>query len=129
MATEPTTGPMTGSGGDVSFDTAVADVRNWRVTRNNDVKTYVSSDTAGYTKTRKGNFSATGQFEMFLNYGAQSIGFEVGDLGDLVLTSSSGKTFTAEARISSIDIGVDIEGNDWMGATVGFEVDGTWAVV
>jgi len=129
MATEPTTGPINGSGGNASFDSEVTDVRNWRINRTNDIKEYVSSDTGGYTKNLKGNYRADGSFDFYLDQGAQAIGFEVGELGDLVLTSADGKTFTAEARIANIEVGVDIEGNELEGCTVSFNINGEWSVV
>ena len=129
MATEPTTGPITAINGTVSFDSVISDIRNFNVDRVNEVKTYVSSSTAGFTKTAKGNFLATDSFEMFLDQGAFDVGFTEGDLGDLILTSASGKTFTSEARIGNIAVGVDIEGNNFEGATVSFTANGTWAVV
>ncbi len=129
MASEPTSGPINGSGGNASFNSEITDVRNWSVNRTNELKEYVSSDTGGYTKNLKGNFKADGAFDFYLDQGAQDVGFEVGDLGDLVLTSATGKTFTAEARIASIAPGVDIEGNELEGCAVAFNVNGTWAVV
>ncbi len=129
MATEPTSGPINGSGGNISFDTEITDIRNFTVNRSNEVKEYVSSDTGGFTKNLKGNFKADGAFDFYLDQGAQDVGFEVGDLGDMVSTTAAGKTFTAEARIATITVGVDIEGNELEGATATFNVNGTWVVV
>ncbi len=129
MATEPTTGPVTGIGGKVSIDGVLDDIKGYTVDRVNDVQTYVSSSTGGFTKTAKGNFSATGSFDIFLNQGAFSLGFEEGDLVDMVLTSAAGKTFTSEARIVNIAVAVDVEGNTFEGASVSWTANGSWTVV
>jgi len=119
MASEPATGPITGLGGSVSIDgTTLDDIRNWRLNRGADVKLYSSSSTSGWEKNAKGVRRWSVTFEIFLNQGELALGFDEGDLVDFIGTTKTGKTCTGEARIESIEAGVDIEGAEFEGATV-----------
>lgn len=130
MASEPTSGPINGQGGNVKIDSsAVADIRNWNVTRNADIPTYVSSSTAGYKKTAKGNIGWEGQFEIYTDQGSQNLDFAINDLVDFEGLAKSGSTIiSGEVRISSITAGVDIEGNAFQGATINFIGDGAYTL-
>lgn len=119
MASEPTTGPITGLSGSVSIESAVQDdIRNWRVTRAADVKVYSSSTTAGWEKNAKGVKRWSIVFELFLQQGELDLGFEIGALVDFIGTTITSKTLTGEVRIESIETGVDIEGAEFEGVTI-----------
>ena len=129
MATEPTSGPITGLGGSITVDTTTQDdIRNWRVNREADVQTYSSSSTSGYEKNAKGVRRWSGAFELYVNYGELALGFDDGDLVDLELLTKSGKQLAGEVRIGSIEVGVDIEGAEFEGVTVSFVGNGSYTI-
>jgi hypothetical protein len=126
MATEPTTGPITGSGGTVVVDnTELNDVRNWRVNRTCDIKEYNTNQTGGFTRTGKGNRRWEGNVEVYLEQGdmdANPVNLEVGDFIKVKLTTTgvNDKYLEGFGRVSSIDVACDIEGNEFEGATINF---------
>jgi len=129
MAEEATSGPITGMGGSVKINAVTLDdIRNWTVTRMAENPTYVSSSTAGYTKTAKGNKSWNGQIEIFLDQGSNSLSFDVGDLVDFEGSAKTGgaAVLSGEIRIGNIETGVDIEGNAFEGATISFDGHGPY---
>ena len=129
MSTEPTTGPMTGLTGTVSMESVTpTDIRRWEVTRENDVKVFSSSSTSGYEKNAKGVSRWSGRYEIYLDAGEQDVGPEVGDLQDFIGTSHTAKTITGEVRVSNIEVGIDIEGAEFSGATVSFVGNGAWVI-
>lgn len=129
MATEPTSGPIVGSGGKVSVDsTELNDVRNWSVTRNCDIKKYVSSSTAGQTKTGIGPKDQEIKFELYIDQGEMDVGFNEGDLVTFIGYTASAKTYTQDVRVSSIEVGVDIEGAEFEGCTVTCVGHGTYTL-
>lgn len=129
MATEPTTGPITGLGGSITInDGTLDDIRNWRVVREADIKIYSSSSTAGWEKNAKGPKRWSGSFEIFLNQGELAVSFDEGDLVDFEGLTKTGKKIAGEVRIGTIEVGVDIEGAEFEGATVNFVGNGAHAI-
>jgi hypothetical protein len=131
MATEPTTGPITGEGGSLYVEgTEINDIRNWRVNRTCDVKEYNSNNTSGWGRTGKGNIRWEGSFEAYLQQGDMNeapINFAEGDyLRVRLMTVKIDKYLEGMIRIGSIDAGVDIEGNEFEGYTVNFVGDGPY---
>ncbi len=121
MASEPTSGPITGLSGKVNVNSSDStDCRRWNVRREADIKAYSSSSTSGWERTAKGVKRWSGSFELYLDQGEQDLGFDEGDLVDFIGYSAEAKTLTGAVRIASIEVGVDIEGAEFEGVTVNF---------
>lgn len=121
--------PITGIGGDVSLGSEVAHVRNWKVTREANNKTYASSDTEGWEETAEGIKKWSGSMEVFAPDGNMSIStWDEGDLLNAVLTVDANSTLSGSVRIDSIEVEVEIEGSELVGMVVNFTGHGSYTL-
>ena len=115
------TGKIVISGSDVY------EVKNWKLSRSGNTKTYASSSTAGYQRTVPGNFSGTISFEVVLDPSHPlEDQMDVGDQVSLLLYRNASKYWTVPCRISSMDDDVNIEEGE--PPTISCEADthGAW---
>ena len=114
-----------GTGGKVQFPapTEILDVRTWSVDQTADNQRYVSSSTAGQAKRETGNKDWTSTISIYLQDGATT-DFNEGEKGSLILTSTTGTTWTGDAICDSVAPDVDIEAGAIISATCVFSADG-----
>ncbi len=120
---------LTGTNGNVKFGgNDIVDVKRWEITREAEVKTFVSSDSGGYQKVVPGAKRWSGRFEMLLEDGSPNPGVEVGDSGAGLFYLDASHTLGGTIVIQSIEVSVDIDGSEIEGATVSFVGDGAFAI-
>jgi hypothetical protein len=112
--------PKTGIGGKVSVrGVEIPHVRNWKLSQSCDIPTYASSSTNGREKTGLGNIKSEDvTFEVYLPDGDMELPFRLGMLCNFIGYSDASVTTSMVIRIASIEVGVDIEGATFTGATV-----------
>lgn len=121
--------PITGKNGKLSLGGAeLADVQQWTVRRQADIKTYASSSTAGFEKTLEGNHKWTLSARVMAPDGSANPGVEIGSLVAFTGTMDSGKTITGNVRISSINVDVSISSADSLVLSVEATGDGAYTV-
>ena len=121
-------GPASGSGGTITKDSVVvADIRKYSVSRKSDNKPYVSSSTAGQTKRLEGNKDWEATVDLYVQDGdIASIDLEEGDKIEIVFGSGA-YTLTGNGIVDSVDVDVDVETADPIGASVSISADGALA--
>jgi len=119
---------MSGSGGVVRVGgVAIAEIRNWRLSRTATNPTYNSSGTARQTKRVPGNKDWTASFEFYTVDGDPN--FDEGDEITVQLYLSApavgAKYWQGAALVNSIDTSVDVEGAAPISGAASVEGNGT----
>jgi hypothetical protein len=112
--------PVTAATGSVTFNGAVADVRNVVVESEVDEKRYASSSTSGVYKRLAGHGDLRGTFSIYVPSGGITT-FAAGDIDNLTILSETGTTLVSAVSCIILGISYDevsIEGADIVGATV-----------
>ncbi|MBI5724599.1 MAG: hypothetical protein HZA50_11610 [Planctomycetes bacterium] len=121
--------PITGKSGTLALNGAtLADVQQWTVKRQTDVKAYASSSTAGWEKTLDGNHKWTLSAKVLAPDGSADPGVEIGDLVTFTGTMDTGKTITGYVRIANIGVDVNIGSADAIGLDIEATGDGAYTI-
>jgi hypothetical protein len=128
MSAPTSSGIITGRNGSLTFHNLPSgtehtiEIKDWKLSRKNKISSAANSGTAGYQETTLGIYSWSISFTAILPLGDMTI--YAGLLEGTIVTltgktgsTSSGSTFTGNARIESIEEAVPIDGGE-LAATV-----------